>query len=388
MSAVYPRLCGGTPANGDAGPRRQRSIPACAGEPPYAPPLNYPAKVYPRLCGGTRLRMPSGKSGNGLSPPVRGNHCQARTPGSSTGSIPACAGEPTASSHCPGGRGVYPRLCGGTDRDPAAAGQAGGLSPPVRGNPPRALRRLPQQGSIPACAGEPSSTTCGAWMRGVYPRLCGGTMHISDARDTVLGLSPPVRGNRCNGARSRRRGRSIPACAGEPLRRSSIRRLWRVYPRLCGGTCGGGGGAGVMAGLSPPVRGNRSDGRSRCRPARSIPACAGEPSLDTSGWRLYAVYPRLCGGTIDLVAQQITADGLSPPVRGNRAGGGNAAAGVGSIPACAGEPPGIAAAAVVFRVYPRLCGGTDLVLVRGERLLGLSPPVRGNRAGESGARAA
>ena len=70
------------------------------------------------------------------------------------------------------------------------------------------------------------------------------------------------------------------------------------------------------------------------------------------------VYPRVCGGTELLAAYDSVEDGLSPRVRGNPR---RPAAGIrlpGSIPACAGEP--ITAPSIPVRqgVYPRVCGGT------------------------------
>ena len=50
---------------------------------------------------------------------------------------------------------VYPRLCGGTRRILHHLVRDGGLSPPVRGNPLALMPASQQDGSIPACAGEP-----------------------------------------------------------------------------------------------------------------------------------------------------------------------------------------------------------------------------------------
>ena len=51
------------------------------------------------------------------------------------------------------------------------------------------------------------------------------------------------------------------------------------------------------------------------------------------------VYPRVCGGTWALQPEPPPFEGLSPRVRGNRAGETGWTVGHGSIPACAGEPP-------------------------------------------------
>ena len=50
---------------------------------------------------------------------------------------------------------VYPRVCGGTTIDNANTMAIFGLSPRVRGNPPRISSGAAILRSIPACAGEP-----------------------------------------------------------------------------------------------------------------------------------------------------------------------------------------------------------------------------------------
>src|SRR5436190_1989110 len=57
----------------------------------------------------------------------------------------------------------------------------------------------------------------------------------------------------------------------------------------------------------------------------------------------------------------------------------------GTIPACAGEPARRAAAQADIRDHPRMHGGTMLTLPPVERLVGPSPPARGNHAKEAAA---
>ena len=72
-----------------------------------------------------------------------------------------------------------------------------------------------------------------------------------------------------------------------------------------------------------------------------------------------AVYPRVCGGTVVKVDEELGIVGLSPRVRGNRVDGGQHFIGKGSIPACAGEPICAHISSVASAVYPRVCGGTS-----------------------------
>ena len=192
--------------------------------------------VYPRVCGGTAVTADRDKHIPGLSPRVRGNPTDTNHTTSSCGSIPACAGEPL--DRLGGGvlRRVYPRVCGGTDTLGSPFPSVDGLSPRVRGNHSRSDRALVGRGSIPACAGEPQHRRGRPCPTLVYPRVCGGTLSALFPLFRTRGLSPRVRGNRRGRRRGRRRRRSIPACAGEPHRRSPETMVYAVYPRVCGGT--------------------------------------------------------------------------------------------------------------------------------------------------------
>ena len=275
--------------------------------------------------------------GCGLSPRVRGNRIASMPTPKSEGSIPACAGEPSlsTSSHPPST--VYPRVCGGTQLRAQKLGRRLGLSPRVRGNPTPRTRVGRQERSIPACAGEPrrQPPTLPAWP--VYPRVCGGTSLSTRMIYPIWGLSPRVRGNPVEGAKVRAKVGSIPACAGEPGRTCTTGNCQGVYPRVCGGTVVIDDVEPGWHGLSPRVRGNRHTGPSRAPDVRSIPACAGEPDDGIPTSRDVKVYPRVCGGT--------------------------------SCPAHRRE---------ASMVYPRVCGGTSCWVPPVATNPGLSPRVRGN----------
>ena len=112
-----------------------RSIPACAGEPGRLLNRRKTGPVYPRVCGGTPHARTVPTVMGGLSPRVRGNLGLVSADGVRQRSIPACAGEPWR--RCAGSRtiAVYPRVCGGTTITLADGTTLEGLSPRVRGNP-------------------------------------------------------------------------------------------------------------------------------------------------------------------------------------------------------------------------------------------------------------
>ena len=126
---------------------------------------------------------------------------------------------------------------------------------------------------------------------------------------------------------------------------------------MCGGTGLGSISVIVGNGLSPRVRGNRDTVRLRWDRGGSIPACAGEPAGQHGLNRLGGVYPRVCGGTLVLLHGVLLVEGLSPRVRGNQVAEWADDEAVRSIPACAGEPRGRRRPAPSTTVYPRVWRG-------------------------------
>ena len=174
-----------------------------------------------------------------------------------------------------------------------------------------------------------------AW---VYPRPRGGTWHIAKRGQGYHGLSPPTRGNRRGFRGQPRVRRSIPAHAGEPAARGGRTSEHGVYPRPRGGTVESHSNAYMRSGLSPPTRGNLAGGQLRAVRARSIPAHAGEPSSPAGRGARSMVYPRPRGGTVRSGPRRIARAGLSPPTRGNPDRKRSHRFSCGSIPAHAGEP--------------------------------------------------
>ena len=213
-------------------------------------------------------------------------------------------------------------------------------------------------GSIPACAGEPLSHRTSTPGARVYPRVCGGTATSGSPVMRCTGLSPRVRGNLSIRSSRPACSRSIPACAGEPSVTGRFCTIRAVYPRVCGGTEDAGGLTGYDPGLSPRVRGNRPGVVHESADRRSIPACAGEPRGGGQPDAPGEVYPRVCGGTVLRRIPHRVAAGLSPRVRGNPTRTLRVAFAPWSIPACAGEPSVGTCSSMSRTVYPRVCGGT------------------------------
>ena len=127
------------------------------------------------------------------------------------------------------------------------------------------------------------------------------------------------------------------------------------------------------------MRGNPKYGFFPKSVSGSIPAYAGEPSPFVFPVDAAQVYPRVCGGTDVVVPAGEPLAGLSPRMRGNPRIAPRAICMFRSIPAYAGEPRRREPGGPHPQVYPRVCGGTPSAGLYSARAVGLSPRMRGNR---------
>ena len=209
----------------------------------------------------------------------------------------------------------------------------------MRGNPSKPAPSWRHRGSIPASAGEPSVPRFPNPRNRVYPRECGGTCMRLIAPASPSGLSPRVRGNRERFGAFYAMSGSIPASAGEPASGFASSAVAGVYPRECGGTLSEVWAVLECPGLSPRVRGNLIPWAIDGVSGGSIPASAGEPCSHRIAGLSIRVYPRECGGTLGVALRGLSSAGLSPRVRGNPIEAPPSPKSPGSIPASAGEPP-------------------------------------------------
>ncbi len=173
------------------------SIPADAGEPSASTPACSFPRVDPRGCGGAEVDRIARRGRQGRSPRMRGSLIVGGRPALGRGSIPADAGEPGSRARAGARRRVDPRGCGGAWRTSCCRLNGGGRSPRMRGSPGAPIDRRHHRGSIPADAGEPH----GGWRRRgagrVDPRGCGGARAAYPAGTAVEGRSPRMRGSPC-----------------------------------------------------------------------------------------------------------------------------------------------------------------------------------------------
>ena len=171
----------------------------------------------------------------GPSPRLRGKRGSPAAGSGQARSIPAPAGETSATGRKRPTSWVHPRACGGNEGKVHVQSFDSGPSPRLRGKP-RLLDHLPDRpGSIPAPAGE---TNDGCGRRGliaVHPRACGGNPYLVASVTGLSGPSPRLRGKLREVEHPPGGRGSIPAPAGETSPGNAGQAGSRVHPRACGG---------------------------------------------------------------------------------------------------------------------------------------------------------
>ncbi len=212
-----------------------------------------------------------------------------------------------------------------------------GLSPRARGNALLGGGGLLRPGAIPASAGERGAKEHAAGIAGGYPRERGGTGVTVVGQVQRMGLSPRARGNVLAEMRDQPFGGAIPASAGERRNRRPHRRRKWGYPRERGGTLMILIEVPSSEGLSPRARGNGAGVSSVDPGGGAIPASAGERLTSTASAGALRGYPRERGGTTYCSAILPSPSGLSPRARGNAELIAFCVERSGAIPSSAGE---------------------------------------------------
>ena len=128
---------------------------------------------------------------------------------------------------------------------------------------------------IPAFAGNAQCIRGDVYNSTVHPRVCGEHLHPQARRDGELGSSPRLRGTQPAGREPVRRGRFIPAFAGNTPPPSRPPRSAPVHPRVCGEHPPTKLSAAAPIGSSPRLRGTLRRETRAVSWSRFIPAFAG-----------------------------------------------------------------------------------------------------------------
>ncbi len=191
-----------------------------------------------------------------------------------------------------------------------------GLSPLPRGTPQYQVPASVRRRFIPATAGNTVVSLTVLFVVAVYPRYRGEHGRTDTGMRSKIGLSPLPRGTLYYRHTAGKRGRFIPATAGNTLMRYPFFTLITVYPRyrgehylICRKECARGG-------LSPLPRGTHPAMRLFTAIRRFIPATAGNTREDSKRNPIFTVYPRYRGEHTLIIIRIIDIAGLSPLPRG------------------------------------------------------------------------
>jgi len=211
----------------------------------------------------------------GLSPRARGTHGSGCFQNAHPRSIPAGAGNTSSPGRPPRGEEVYPRGRGEHSGGGCRCLPRNGLSPRARGTQSAQLAAETSSGSIPAGAGNTLLQDVLVDPDRVYPRGRGEHGTIKTARNMSTGLSPRARGTPEPCPSHSGSDRSIPAGAGNTFLLFPLFRFRRVYPRGRGEHTSSEPSGAVLWGLSPRARGTLRRPQGSHGHQRSIPAGAG-----------------------------------------------------------------------------------------------------------------
>ena len=300
--------------------------------------------------------------------------------GEHRGIIPACAGNTTPRCRGSSPAGDHPRVCGEHPRRRASWHFSAGSSPRVRGTLPAGPARERLPGIIPACAGNTTIDNDGILRCGDHPRVCGEHSPRLKVGTEYEGSSPRVRGTRATLNYLVTGIGIIPACAGNTIWLTRAPNTARDHPRVCGEHRMVGRGGVSYWGSSPRVRGTLAERHGVAAGLGIIPACAGNTSSITTASPTSRDHPRVCGEHRRARLACVIALGSSPRVRGTPACSRRTRSRTGIIPACAGNTYAAIGKTTIWWDHPRVCGEHRhrQRLDTGER--GSSPRVRGTRS--------
>ena len=214
-------------------------------------------RAHPRSRGEHRAGRKGRLLRKGSSPLARGTHTADLGGDTTTGLIPARAGNTGSGSAAGGVLGAHPRSRGEHDTAEARGERAAGSSPLARGTHRAAKVAIGWLGLIPARAGNTPTLRAYRWPAQAHPRSRGEHINSPDKQRAGVGSSPLARGTLFyHSYRSRRTG-LIPARAGNT--RGCILRVWhgRAHPRSRGEHSSKAERVGNSWGSSPLARGTR-----------------------------------------------------------------------------------------------------------------------------------
>ena len=297
-------------------PRRDRFIPASAGNTRARPAIHHQPPVHPRERGEHDPPRPRRPPPRGSSPRARGTPDRAADLQAMTRFIPASAGNTPLKAKRQNRQPVHPRERGEHVLMVSGLVLRLGSSPRARGTPSRPHRGYRHARFIPASAGNTFGVTRTSKVIPVHPRERGEHRKYEAGGNETDGSSPRARGTLSGGAVAGGGPRFIPASAGNTGPSRSTSGNGPVHPRERGEHTSANDAGGAMAGSSPRARGTQLRLNLGSRFRRFIPASAGYTLRGLFQHRRQAVHPRERGEHFDPHQACLRVGGSSPRARG------------------------------------------------------------------------
>ncbi len=192
---------------------------------------------------------------------------------------------------------------------------------------------------IPAHAGQTVEQGVDGVEFADHPRACGANAETRFDYVAHRGSSPRMRGKLTVLGDAIGQVRIIPAHAGQTPGARVCVALVADHPRACGANSSLPCSLLPAVGSSPRMRGKLDGFTAAAKPARIIPAHAGQTAFGSSRRRGEADHPRACGANARIDSDCVVFNGSSPRMRGKPAQrhGGQALRRI--IPAHAGQTP-------------------------------------------------
>ena len=337
--------------------RRERIIPARAGQTRWCREYRIPKPDHPRACG-ANLSTSSNSNSSAWIIPARAG--QTRMPKPTRRTIPD-----------------HPRACGANSSLAVLSCKAVGSSQRVRGKRSVRFGRSRVGRIIPARAGQTRRYLFSVPVSSDHPRACGANMIARRPVGVDIGSSPRVRGKPGGACACLALVRIIPARAGQTHAPYQDCRAHPDHPRACGANHGGQSVYTADTGSSPRVRGKLLRGDGRLAVLRIIPARAGQTILYHYSSSLVPDHPRACGANFCGVTAGWPYFGSSPRVRGKQSCTTILPLWFRIIPARAGQTTMSMGFVWASSDHPRACGANLSKNAEANAIAGSSPRVRG-----------
>ena len=355
-------------------------IPARAGNTRRHQSRRYGRGAHPRSRGEHKSTWTAWSAPTGSSPLARGTPSPGHGRDLDAGLIPARAGNTHYYRRFGNGSRAHPRSRG--EHSPPRSNGIGveGSSPLARGTRNLSRRVRLSWGLIPARAGNTYRRNNSELSNWAHPRSRGE--HFRDCQGAVWdrGSSPLARGTRrCWWEWGRSPG-LIPARAGNTDRLGPAKQPDRAHPRSRGEHLAPIVAFLIQTGSSPLARGTLQTRKEVFHDRGLIPARAGNTIFS----RVFAVltwaHPRSRGEHLPGCCPRGSRPGSSPLARGTLVFSSFLNAGLGLIPARAGNPERGPEPLCPVGAHPRSRGEHEQAIVAGDIVVGSSPLARGTHA--------